>query len=189
MNSSFVAVPARESPRSAGRRRSCRISWGFPVVVIIVSITVSLAGCSIPAQEVVATPTVTVAPLIPEATVPTYRDGSPIANQQIAISAAQTNLQRSRLRYTTVPQVVSVEQLKLEDAHKQVAQPGVNISEDRPGSTMVWLVIFAGEWQIVPPDPGHTATPAPSTHGCMYVMMNASDGGRAEVGGIPCAPK
>jgi hypothetical protein len=137
----------------------------------------------------VATQTVTVAPLIPEATVPTYRDGSPIANQQIAISAAQTNLQRSRLRYTTMPQVVSVEQLKLEDAHKRVAQPGVNISEDRPGNTMVWLVIFEGEWQIVPPDPGHTATPALSTHGCMYVIMNAGDGGRAEVGGIPCAPK
>jgi len=136
-----------------------------------------------------ATQTATIPPLTPEATVSTYRDGSPIANQQTAISAAQTNLLRSRLRYTNMPQVVSVEQLKLEDALRRVAQPGVNISEDRPGNTMVWLVIVEGEWQIVPPDPGHTATPAPSTHGCMYVMMNASDGGRAEVGGIACAPK
>jgi hypothetical protein len=136
-----------------------------------------------------ATQTVTLPTSIPEATLPAYRPGSPVGNQQVAVSAARVSLQQSRLRYIHTPKVVSVEQLKLEDARKRVAQPGVIVSEDRLGDTMVWLVIFEGEWQIVPPDPGHTATPAPSTHGCVYVIMNASDGGRTEVSGVACASK
>jgi len=189
MDSSSVSVPGREYRPPEGRRQTRSVRGGTPILLIIVSAAVSLAGCSIPAKEGMATQTVTVATSIPEATLPAYRHGSPIANQQVAMSAARLSLEQSRLRYINTPKVVFVEQLKLEDAHKRVAQPGVIVSEDRPGDTMVWLVIFEGEWQIVPPDPGHTATPAPSTHGCMYVMMNASDGGRAEVGGVACASK
>lgn len=189
MDSSSVSVPGKESLRPVGRRQTRSIGGVIPILLIIVSAAVSIAGCSIPAKEGTATQTVTVAPSIPETTLPAYRPGSLIASPQEAVNVARVSMEQSRLRYVNTPKVVSTEQLKLEDAHKRVAQPGVIISEDRPSDTIVWLVIFEGEWQIVPPDPGHAATPVPPVHGCAYVIMNASDGGRVEVGGVACVPR
>jgi len=189
MDNSYVSTPGKESLRPDERRQTRSVRGVIPILWIIVSAAVSLTGCSIPAKEDRATQTVTIATLIPEATLPAYRPGAPIANPQEVVNIARVSLEQSRLRYVNTPKVVSVEQLKLQDARKRVAQPGVIVSEDRPGDTIVWLVIFEGEWQIIPPDPGHAATPAPPVHGCTYVIMNASDGGQAEVGGVACAAK
>lgn len=60
------------------------------------------------------------------------------------------------------------------------------MNEDRSGDTPVWLAIFEGDWLVVPPDPAHTITPGPAFHGCTYVLLQASDSGRTEIGGIPC---
>ena len=124
---------------------------------------------------------------IPEATLQAYRFGGPIQDARTAIIAAHVSLLSTRLRYAQVPQVKSVEQMRLTDARKRVEQPGGYSHEDRPGDTSVWLVMFEGEWQVVPP--GHDLTPQPLTHGCVFVMLNASDGGRGEVGGVQCTSR
>ena len=103
--------------------------------------------------------------------------------------AAQVGLRQPRLRYAQLPQVKSVKQLRLIEARQRVAQPGSYPYEDRPDDTEVWLVVFEGAWQIIPPDPKHTVTPSPPVHGCTYVMLQATDGGRLEVGGIECERK
>lgn len=186
MGSSHVLISGVEFLRSEGIELARSLKEGIRFLLIMVPVVVCLGGCSIAVKVDPTTQPLPVATPVSEMTPPAYRPGSPIVGQQAAISAARVSLEQSRLRYINAPKVVSVEQIKLEDAHKRVAQLGLSISEDRPGDTMVWLVIFEGEWQIIPPDPRHTATPAPPIHGCAYVIMNASDGERAEVGGIEC---
>ena len=86
------------------------------------------------------------------------------------------------------PRVVAVEELALAEARRRMTCAGVSTDEDRAVDTPVWLVIFEGEWQIFPPDPLHTITPAPPSHGCVNVILDANDSGRSEVCNIECAP-
>jgi hypothetical protein len=79
------------------------------------------------------------------------------------------------------------EEVVLEDALKRVGLPGSHSSDDRPGDTVVWLVIFEGEWQVFLPNPEHTFTPPPPNHGCVYVSMDAKDSALYYVGGFDCA--
>lgn len=85
-----------------------------------------------------------------------------------------------------MPRVASVQELALAEAQRRVAQAGVSSYDDRPSDTLVWLVIFQGEWQVFPPDPLHTITPPPASVGCVYVLMDAKDPGRSQVGSIEC---
>lgn len=117
-----------------------------------------------------------------------FRFDAPIKNKTEAAIAAQLILSSTRLRPNANPQIVSVEELALAEARRRVARAGVFVNEDRPADTPVWLIVFEGEWQVFPPDPSHTITPAPPSHGCVYVMLDGNDPGRSEVGGIECAP-
>ncbi len=121
---------------------------------------------------------------IPEATLQAYRSGAPILEPREAITAARVSLLSTRLRSTQTPQVKSVERMQLAAARKRVAPPDGYSYEDRPGDTQVWFVVFEGEWQVVPPM--RDASPRPLANGCVYVILNASDGGRGEVGGVKC---
>jgi hypothetical protein len=117
-----------------------------------------------------------------------FRFDSPIKNKMEAVIAARVTLSGTRLRANANPQIVSVEELALAEARRRVARPGVSVNEDRPADTPVWLIVFEGEWQVFPPDPSHTITPPPPSHGCVYVLLDANDPGRGEVGAIECAP-
>ena len=121
-------------------------------------------------------------------TLEAFRSDSPIKNKTEAVIAARVTLRYTRLRSSADPQVVSVEELALAEARRRVARAGVFVNEDRPADTPVWLIVFEGEWQVFPPDPSHTITPAPPSHGCVYVMLNANDPGRSEVGSMECIP-
>ncbi len=121
-------------------------------------------------------------------TLAAFRSDSPIENKMEAAIAARSTLSGTRLRFTLDPRIVSVEELALAVARRRVARAGVSINEDRPANTPVWLIVFEGEWQVFPPDPSHTITPASPSHGCVYVLLDANDPGRSEVGPIECAP-
>jgi hypothetical protein len=154
------------------------------LTVVILSFAVSLVDCS---RSTASEDKAYLTP-IPEATLAAYRAGSPIRSKLQAVIAARISVRATRLRYTEPLKVVMAEELKLEDAHKRVAQPGVYTYEDRPSDTAVWLVILEGDWQVLPPDPLHTVTPLPPSHGCAYVMLDANDSGRTEIGGVECPP-
>jgi len=172
-----------------GFRRTEEVDRTFIVrkfILIFLIVGISLTGCTTLIERSADTelaPTAT-----PEITLPHYLSGQPITNQQEAISAALDNLKKSRLHYQSVPKVVSAEKKKAKDARKQFKEEGITVCERRSDDTMVWVVLFEGEWQIIPPNPSHTETPPPFTQGCVYVIMDASDGGEAEVGGIDCTP-
>jgi len=84
--------------------------------------------------------------------------------------------------------VLSAERLILADAHKRVEQPGSTSYEDRSPDTPVWLIVFRGYWQISPPDPLHIITPFPPSLSCNYVLLDVSEPGPLELGGIACPP-
>ncbi len=123
------------------------------------------------------------------ATLPAYHPGLPISSREEAISAALAYLNQSRLHYRRPPQVIFVEKMKAADAHRRLREKGVNtFDNEKEGTTRVWLVIFQGAWQVLPPDPSHSETPPPLAPGCVYVIMDARDGGEAALAGIDCDP-
>ena len=112
----------------------------------------------------------------------------PIRNKLDAAIAAQALLSSTRLEYEELPRVMYVENLPLEEVHEKVRQmqPGEYFSEDRPGNTRVWLVLFEGEWRVVPPDPEHVYTPEPLAHGCAFVIIDRNYD-HSEIGTIKCS--
>ncbi len=108
----------------------------------------------------------------------------PIRDPIQAVNLAQVLLTSTRLKATQTPRLVSVEKMTRGEGVRRIAgslDPGE--SPDAP----VWLVILQGEWQVIPPDPSHTITPAPPSSGCVYVLMDANEPGHDQVGGaIEC---
>jgi hypothetical protein len=125
---------------------------------------------------------------IPQTTLNAFKWEGPIENKLKAVIAARKTLGETRLQFTVDPKVLSVEELNLAEARKRLTRPGDYIYEDRPGNTKVWLVIFSGEYLIVPPDPLHTFTPGPPGPGCAYAMIDAQESWRSSAGTIDCPP-
>jgi hypothetical protein len=97
------------------------------------------------------------------------------------IEKARVILNSTRLRSEQLPQVVSAQKLSFEQAHRELPA-SVSKNSDLASNSSVWLVIFKGQWQVLPPDPSHTITPVPPTEGCVFVLMDANENG-LQVGG------
>ena len=154
------------------------------IVACAASLTL-LAGYAVSISLGLPTDDTTYLTPVPEETLFAYRVEPPISDKLEAVMAARLSLQASRLHFSLIPVVVSVEALKLEDARQRVEQSGITHYEGRPGDTKVWLIIFEGELQLIPPDPEHTYTPRPPQHGCIYVIVDADDSG-GQLGGMDC---
>ena len=138
-----------------------------------------LSGCASPVDTAYLTP-------IPQATLFAYNKGTPVENKLQAVIAARLFLFTTRMEFAEPPSVVSVESIPLEYALSQTKKPGATTNDDRPGNTNVWLVIFEGNYQIIPPDPEHIFTPEAPLHGCAYVIVDPNTIGRNEGGSIAC---
>jgi hypothetical protein len=114
---------------------------------------------------------------IPESTLSAYRSEMPITNKLEAVIAAQMFMRTTRLEYEETPSVVSVDELTLDEAHRRVRDPqsGNYYYEDRPGNTIVWLVVLEGNYRIIPPVADYT--PEPFGRGCAYVIIDQDGGG------------
>ena len=103
-----------------------------------------------------------------------------------AVIVARLSLDTTRLEYTEEPKVVFAEEMRLEDALKRIAQPGflrvLNTYEDKSGDTKVWLVLFEGDWQMTGPAPEEPVTPGSPTHGCVYIIIDATGSRYSEFG-------
>jgi hypothetical protein len=148
------------------------------ITLLAVSL-VLIAGCSQLEDKSYLTP-------IPDATYLAYKMGSPIETKLQAVMAARGYLS---FHMTVIggPVVISAERLSLKDAFKKSSPNDTNPNYFMPPDTIVWLVIFQGEVQILPPDPLHTVTLMPPQHSCIDVILVASDGSPIEVGEGPCA--
>jgi hypothetical protein len=150
--------------------------------LLFLSLLVVSSGCSVAEDTTYLTP-------IPKATLSAINWEEPITSKLQAVIVARAMLDTTRLHYTEEPQVVSAEELRLEDAQKRIARPGGDASEERPGDTKVWLIIFEGDWQVIPPDPDHTITPDPPSHGCVFAILDANESARTEIGTMRCDPE
>lgn len=154
------------------------------VHLLFLILLVLSSSCSVAEDKTYLTP-------ITEATYRAANWDEPVKTKLQAVVVARAMLDTTRLRYTEEPRVISVDELRLDDAEKRIAVPGVFASEDRPGDTKVWFVLFEGDWQIIPPDPYHNITPEPPFHGCVFVMFEANKSageGRDTIGTIECTP-
>jgi hypothetical protein len=162
--------------------------------MILVINSVLISTCS--SQPFVTTPTkdttttedITYLTPIPESTLAAYDWQAPIENKLQAVVAGLAKLGTTRLQYASTPKVISVEKISLEEAHRRTDQIGVIENEIRPAAMLVWLVVFEGEYQIIPPDPEHTITPPSPAHGCSFVIMDPNDPSGSEIGTMDCPP-
>ena len=145
--------------------------------ITILTAAILMVGCSTFAKQGTATEDAAYLTQIPRETLQAYQFGSPIEDKMEAVIIAWLSLDTTRLSYTETPKVISAEAVRFEDARSWVAQPGIfhmiGNTEDIPGDTKVWLVLFEGDWQISgpPADPEHPITPEPGLHGCVYVII------------------
>ena len=161
----------------------CRVSTCYAITVGLLFL--GLSACANSATSNKAADNRTFLTPVPEETLLAFRFGSPVSSELQAVIAAQVSLGATRLRYTEAPTVVTVEQASYGEVRERIGQSKSFADDDYPADTKVWFVIFAGEWQILPPGPD--ATPFPLSDGCVVVIINSDDGSPLQTGGtIAC---
>ena len=141
-------------------------------------------GCSASEESVYLTP-------VSAATLSAYeyKSGAPIKNKLDAVIIARIHMQGWRIGSVGDPQVIYAEQIRSEEVYQKF---GLRAADDLPKDTMVWLVIFEGEWQLIFPMPdeqGIVSTSEPPYHGCAFYLFAVNGEGPSTGGDIPCTSK
>jgi hypothetical protein len=138
---------------------------------IITGCSASLRQARLPSQSALKDDLTYLTP-IPLDTLQAYHEGIPLDTKLQAVIAARAELSTTRLNFSDAPKVISVERMKLDEAYQRLDQTSRTYSEGRTGDTLVWLVIFTGKYQIIPPDPWQTVTPGPPGSGCIRIIID-----------------
>lgn len=105
---------------------------------------------------------------IPESTWSAYRRDAPINSKYDAVIVATQQIHSWRLVFTQgEPKVVYAEKMNVEDVRDLL-----RIQYEEPGNTKVWLVIFKGQWQVLPPMVDELE---PVETGCINVIVPVND--------------
>ncbi len=135
------------------------------------------AGCSAPVTPAYVATTPASAPA---ANIPT----SLLASRSDAIARGVDWTQTEGFRWLASPRPVFVEPMTHEQARKYLPAMGDSPldSPERP----VWLVVYQGQWQLLPY--GQTqGAPAPTIYdGCVFVLLAAQDGSILAGGDAVC---
>lgn len=153
--------------------------------VILFSLLIFLSGCSGLQSTVTPTEDTLYLTPMPQSTLDAAIITAPITTKLQAVIAARRELVTTRLEFSASPGVVLVEEMDLEDAIRQAGFPGL-FGDARGADSQVWLIIFEGYYQIVPPDIMHTFTPGAPGHGCAAVIIVASSGLPGGAGTLTC---
>ncbi len=122
---------------------------------------------------------------IPMATVVAFQPGNPINSPTQAIIAAQFYLGTTRLRAVGDILPYQAELVRYSEAITRTSRPGEIVDPYAVRHADVWLVLLEGEWTIKPPVPD--STPGAPQPGCVYTLLDSSDGEGGQAGGIrPC---
>ncbi len=152
------------------------------LILLVISACLLSMGCSASEESVYLTP-------VSAATLSTYKIGAPVKNKLDAVIFARIHMQDWRIGSVGDPQVIYAEQIRSEEVYQKL---GRRAADDFPKNTMVWLVIFEGEWQLIFPMPdeqGIVSTSEPPYHGCAFYLFAANGEGPTTGGTIPCPPK
>lgn len=164
--------PAGSGLFSSQLRRYC---WScfIPLLCLL-----GVSGCSQQMDPSLQTP-------ITRETLDAFRNPPLIQNQQQAALAALRKLGESRLEYNQPPKVISVAKMSNRAAMKHLATSGMEdfTVVDRE----VWLVVFEGEFRIVPFGPG--TTPGAFGHRCVWVVIGVENDQGGRVKSAPCENK
>jgi hypothetical protein len=151
----------------------------FLSTLLLSSLLILAAGCSAPQDTSDLTPT-------PSATPGSYQPGSPVETRTDAITvASKLSEEPGGVQWIESPQTVFAEEMSYA---KAVERLGVGEGEYDlwPPETRVWLVVFKGQWQLVPLDPSQ-ASPQPLNYeGCAFVLFAARDGKWMAMGDAVC---
>jgi hypothetical protein len=109
-----------------------------------------------------------------------------IATESQAVDYARSMLFTTRIENIDDLEFISAEKMSRADAEELVSQPSGHFQSGPTGDAQVWLVVFEGDYRIAPPDPDHTYTPEPLTHGCVFSIFDAVDGDFMQMGTQPC---
>jgi len=110
---------------------------------------------------------------IPEATLQAFQFGTPIETRLQAVIAARREIGASVEKYSDIPQVVSVEEMKYVQAISRLGEIVSRVDESHPESQKVWMVVFLCEVHLTPPTPDQTPLASQS---CTFVILNQQDG-------------
>jgi len=152
---------------------SASIKKSLSLFVLVVAVLIS--SCS-----GIAADDITYLTPIPESTLKAYRPITSINNRLDAVVAAHRQFDMARLYFTQgEPAVVLAEKMTLAEATKLMPKnTNAVLMEDRPGKTIVWLVVFKGQWQVLPPASSEFL---PVETGCIYVMIDVDHDLRTEM--------
>ena len=122
---------------------------------------------------------------IPESTWSAYRQQGPITTNLEAVLAATREIYYSRMTFTQgAPKVVSAEKRDIAHEETLLGYPFVS-SDEGPEITQVWLVVFEGQWQMLPPMSNDLL---PLQTGCIYVILDANKSGGGYYSAGNCQP-
>jgi hypothetical protein len=147
--------------------------------LLLSSLLILTVGCSAPKATSHVTPTLV-------ATLESYQPGSPVETTTDAIIVAGTLFEeKGGAQWIEPPQPVFVEEMSYAAA---VERLGVGEGEYNlwPPEARVWLVVFKGQWELVPLDPTQ-ANPEPVRYeGCGFTLFTARDGEWISMGDATC---
>jgi len=110
---------------------------------------------------------------IPEATLQAFQFGNTIETRLQAVIAARREIGASVAKYSDIPQVVSVEEMKYVQALSRLRENVNRVDEDYPESLKVWMVVFLCEVHLPSPTPDQAPLASQS---CTFVILNQQDG-------------
>ncbi len=146
--------------------------------LVLVGCLISSGGCSAPADNAYLTP-------ISDATIAAYRPGPSVRTKLDAVLVGRLQISSTRLDQVSTPRAIFVQEMTFAEANRKVTEP---LPQSNPMDSKVWLVIFQGTWQLMPPDPTHTVTPPPPYYGCVYALFYAEHAEPIADGGTSCPP-
>jgi hypothetical protein len=148
--------------------------WIF-VTLVAVILLIAQGGCNAVFQTGEDTSYLTP---IPEETLWAYENGETIDSKLEAVILALRDLYTTRIHFAGPPRAIFVEKTSYGDAMQRVEKSAEQNLVDK----QVWLVVFQGEYQIVPP--GENPTPKANAEGCAFAIVSAAGGQFPSLGRI-----
>jgi hypothetical protein len=146
--------------------------------LLLSSVLILAAACSPPKHTASPAP-------IPEATAGPYRLGSPVETKIEAVSVGSQLLQAPGFKWIGSPRVVLAEQMTYAEANTRMGL-GEAQYDVWPEETSVWLVVFQGQWKLIPVNPATPSPPSMSYEGCVMTIFAARDGSLISKGDAVC---
>jgi hypothetical protein len=119
---------------------------------------------------------------VPQATIDAYLLDQPLNTKLQAVIAAQKGILTFHRNWIRQPIAIYAEKMIYKDAINRVDKPGsTDYYDSTPSDTLIWLVVFKGEWTYTEP----LGTVTPPLSGCAFAIINV-DGNEMRAGDSSC---